>query len=56
MKTPWWKLVVFAAAVPVLIVVAAWAEREARAKEARRRVAKLAEDEVGCDTGEPWDR
>ena len=49
MKTPWWKWVVFAAAVPVLIAVAAWAERESRAKETRRRVARLAEDES-------WDR
>ena len=48
-KSSWWKLVLFAAVVPALIAAAAWAEREARAKEARRRVAKLAEDES-------WDR
>ena len=41
MRSTWWKLVVFAAAVPVLIVVAMWAERESRAKERRRRIAEL---------------
>ena len=49
MRAPWWKLALFVVSVPVLIAAAAWAEREARAKETRRRVARLAEDES-------WDR
>ena len=55
MKTSWWKLALFAAAVPVLILVADWAENECDRKESRRRIAKLDEDEVGCDTGEDDD-